>query len=55
MSNKAEEIIKNVNATMSLEGMPLTEDDKDLIAKIVDEITIDEAINILNKKFLQNG
>ena len=51
MSKRAEIIIKEVNATMSLEGMPLTDDNKDLIRRIVDEITIDEAIAILNKRY----
>ena len=51
MSEKAEKIIKEVNATMSLEGMPLDDDNKELIARIVDEITIDEAIDILNKRY----
>lgn len=55
MSDKAERIIKEVNATMSLEGMPLSDDNKEMIAKIVDEITIDEAIAILNKRYSHNG
>ena len=55
MSKRAEEIIKSVNATMSLEGMPLSEENKQLIARIVDEITIDEAIEILRKRYSRNG
>lgn len=55
MSDKAEKIIKEVNATMALEGMPLNEENKELIAKIVDEITIDEAIAILNKRYARKG
>ena len=52
MSKRAETIIKEVNATMSLEGMPLTDENKDFIRRIVDEeITIDEAIAILNKRY----
>ena len=54
MSDKAEKIIKEVNATMSLEGMPLDNDDKELIARIVDEISIDDAIEILNKRYLKD-
>ena len=54
MSDKAEKNIKEVNATMSLEGMPLNDDNKELIAKIVDEISIDEAIEILNKPYAKN-
>ena len=38
-------IIANVNGTMSLEGMPLTETDKQRIKDILDgKITADEAI-----------
>lgn len=55
MSEKAEQIIKDVNATMALEGMPLSVEDRELIARIVDEITIDEAIAILDKRFKKNG
>ena len=50
MSKKAEEVIKNVNATMSLEGLPLTDFDIDLISKVIDgELTKEEAIAIFNK------
>ena len=49
MSNKAEQIIKEVNATMSLEGMPLSDFDIDLISKVIDgEITREEAFKIFN-------
>ena len=52
MSKKAEETIKRVNASMTLEGMPLTQDDIDMGAAIVDgELTIEEAIAILNKRY----
>lgn len=38
-------IIANVNGTMSIEGMPLTETDKQRIKDILDgKITADEAI-----------
>ena len=49
MSKKAEKIIKEVNATMSLEGMPLSDFDIELISKIIDgEITREEAFKIFN-------
>ena len=49
MSKKAEKIIKDVNATMSLEGMPLSDFDIELISKVVDgEITREEAFRQLN-------
>ena len=49
MSKKAEKIIKEVNATMSLEGMPLTDFDIELLSKVIDgEITREEAFKIFN-------
>ena len=49
MSKKAEKIIKEVNATMSLEGMPLSDFDVELISKVIDgEITREEAFRIFN-------
>ena len=49
MSKKAEKIIKDVNATMALEGMPLSDFDIELISKVVDgEITREEAFRLLN-------
>ena len=49
MSKKAERIIKDVNATMALEGMPLSDFDIELISKVVDgEITREEAIRLFN-------
>lgn len=49
LSKKAEKIIKDVNATMSLEGMPLSDFDIELISKVVDgEITREEAFRQLN-------
>ena len=48
MSEKAKETIKNVNATMALEGMPLTEREKELLGKFVDgELTGDEVRRIM--------
>ena len=49
MSSKAKKIIKDVNATMSLEGMPLSDFDIELISKIIDgEISREEAFKIFN-------
>lgn len=56
MSKKAEQIIKEVNATMSLEGMPLSDFDIDLISKVIDgEITREEAFKIFNASIGING
>ena len=49
MTKKAEEIIKVVNATMSLEGVPLSDFDIELISKVIDgELTREEAFAIFN-------
>ena len=49
MSKKAEKIIKDVNATMALEGMPLTSFDIELISKVTDgEIIREEAFKLFN-------
>ena len=56
MTKKAEKIIKDVNATMSLEGMPLSDFDIELISKVVDgEITREEAFRQLNASLGING
>lgn len=56
MSKKAEKIIKDVNATMSLEGMPLSDFDIELISKVVDgKITREEAFRQLNASLGING
>jgi len=56
MSKKAEQIIKEVNATMSLEGMPLSDFDIELISKVIDgEITREEAFEIFNASIGING
>lgn len=56
MSKKAKKIIKDVNATMSLEGMPLSDFDIELISKVVDgEITREEAFRQLNASLGING
>ena len=56
MSKKAEQIIKKVNATMSLEGMPLSDFDIELISKVIDgEISREEAFKIFNASIGING
>ena len=56
MSKHAQEVVRNVNATLSLEGMPLNNDDIDLVSKIADgDLTIEDAIAILNARFATNG
>ena len=53
MTDHAKETVKYVNATMSLEGMPLSDEDIEMVAKIVDgELTIDDAIALLNDKYV---
>ena len=47
-----EEQIKAVNATMSLEGMPLTDFDIELLRKVAKgEITTEEAISLAGKEY----
>ena len=56
MSKNAERIIKEVSASMSLEGMPLSDLDIDWISKVVDgEITREEAFRQLNASLGING
>ena len=56
MSKKAEQIIKEVKATMSLEGMPLSDFDIELISKVIDgEISREEAFKIFNASIGING
>lgn len=56
VSKEAEKIIKDVNATMSLEGMPLSDFDIELISKVVDgEITREEAFRQFNASLGING
>ena len=56
MSDKAEKIIKEVNATMSLEGMPLSDLDKELFGRIIDgELTREEAFVIFKKSIGLDG
>ena len=50
MSKKAEEIVKRVNASMSLDGMPLSDFEIELISKVIDgELTREESFEIFNK------
>ena len=54
MSDKAKKIIEEVNATMSLENMPLSEDDKRNIELIVTgKLTVDEVINNIKQKYIR--
>ena len=56
VSKKTEQIIKEVNATMSLEGMPLSDFDIELISKVIDgEISREEAFKIFNASIGING
>jgi len=49
---KTERIIKNVDATMSMEDMPLTRDDKKRLQECLDgEVSFNEAIARLVKKY----
>lgn len=49
-----ERIIENVNATMNMEGMPLTSEDKELARKCLEgEQKFEEAIKILIKQYSQ--
>ena len=56
MSQKAEKVVNEVNATMSLEGMPLTDKGIDIVAKIADGVlSIDEAIALIKKEYINAG
>jgi len=47
-----EEIIAEINGTMAIEGMPLTEDDKTMLRKcITGEISSDEMVKRLVNKY----
>ena len=49
-----ERIIENVNATMSMEGMPLTQEDRELATRCLEgKIEFGEAIASLVKKYTQ--
>lgn len=52
MSDKTKKIIEEVNATMSLENMPLSEKDKTNIELIVTgKLTVDEVINNIKLEY----
>ena len=56
MSKRAEEIIKDVNATMTLEGMPLSEVEIEIFSKVIDGVlTREEAFALFNNKLGING
>ncbi len=47
-----EKIIGEINGTMAMEGMPLTEDDKNMLRKcITGEISSDEMVKRLVKQY----
>ena len=47
-----EQTIREVNGTMAIEGMPLTDDDKNRLRDVLCErISIDEAIAHLKEKY----
>ena len=49
MSTKAEEILRDVNATMNLESMPLTDFEIEIFSKLIDgEIDRNEAFALFN-------
>lgn len=51
---KNERIIENVNATMSMEGMPLTQEDRELAVSCLEgKIDFEEAIASLVKRYTQ--
>ena len=53
MGKNIEMIIRKVNGTMSLEGMPLAEEDKQRIKNLASgKTTVSEEIRNLNNKYL---
>lgn len=53
--SKSEKIIENVNATMSMEDMPLLDSDKKRIQDCIEgKIDFQDAINILIRKHMHN-
>ncbi len=55
MKKDIEKIIRNVDGTMSLEGMPLTEEDKKRIRDVNSgKTTVEIEIEKLNKKYSTN-
>lgn len=52
MKRNADQIIKEVNATMTMEGMPLTDEDKDRIKRLLtNQITVADAIDEITQKY----
>ena len=55
MSKKAQKIIKDVNATMALEGMPLTNSDINLLSQVIDgTLSREEAFALFNSSLNSN-
>jgi hypothetical protein len=53
--NTSEKIIENVNATMSMEDIPLLEEDKKRIQECIEgKIDFQDAINLLIHKYMHN-
>ena len=51
---RIERIIENVNATMSMENMPLTRDDKKRLKECLEgKTSFDDAVTTLVKKYTQ--
>ena len=49
-----ERIVKNINASMNMEGMPLTEEEKELGLKCLEgKVSFREAIDDLIKQYTQ--
>jgi len=49
---RKQHLIQEVNATMSMENMPLTPEDKDRLKRYLDDkITINEAIEEITRKY----
>jgi hypothetical protein len=51
--NNSERIIENVNATMSMEDMPLLESDRKRIQECIEgKVDFQDAINVLIRKYM---
>lgn len=56
MKKDVEKIIRNIDGTMAIEGMPLTEEDKQRIRDLDEgKTTVAQEIEKLNKKYLEKG
>lgn len=52
MKRTTQQIINEVNATMAMSDMPLTDEDKDRIEKLLtNQITVADAINEITQKY----